>query len=976
MCGIAGLINSESNNLENIVRSLKHRGPDDNSIFKHKNLTLIHTRLAVQDINGGSQPFIIGNFVIIFNGEIYNHKELRSKLRRIKCRTNSDTETFLALYIEFGNRAFEYCDGMFAFAILDKEKNEVILGRDRLGVKPLFVYQKNEKIFFASELNTIIQEQIDIELNEESLSAYLNFGFTLPNETPYKNISNLEPGHILKINLSNLKQMKYKYFSLEEGFILPNLTNNSDELNEEFDELLRKSIKNRIISSDRDIGIFLSSGIDSTLITAIASEYSQNLKTFTVKFGNEFDESLLAKKVAKSFGTDHYEISLSPNLEKDIDNILNLHGEPFFDSSFIPSYYISKEASKYITVALNGDGADEFLGGYRRYVPSRYNLYSFFRNRIWNIGKIPLSVNKFSKINYWNRLIYSSEVSGLEFYRRITNSIYPSNFVELDNSFKQKFEYYFSATNSLPIDEMSKIQISDIKFLLEGDLLRKMDIASMAFSVEARSPFLSKYLIDFSSKLPQNFKVNHFETKYLLRKVASNYLPPQIFSQKKKGFEIPLNNLVNNDLRTKIFDTITSNTYLTNFINSKKIHQVLNRVGINDENQRSKMLWSMFTFATWHNNFVSKQKKQITFSKVPKVPKVPNVAKLKVLYLTTGLGLGGAEKVIYDIINNLDKNSFDPYLVSISNQAYLKEDFKKILKNVEILGNKKSFISLVKSVNKILNIVKAENIQVIHAHMFHTLVLASIVKVFRREIKIVFTPHSIFYKMPFRRIIIWCLKPLRSIDTIFSSKLRSSLFKKQFTVIPNGLDIKNFEEYKTSKVKDDKKFHFLVVGRLEEMKNHSFLINLFSEIKDHNIHLTIIGTGKLDSSLKHQVNVLGLNDKIDFLGLKKDIREQVVNSHCLLIASLWEAFPINMLEAAIMKLPIISTRVGAIDTFLDSSNSYLTDLKNYKNTMLYVMQNYEEALSKSNILYEKLVKDYDVKYLVKLYESAYKAAST
>ena len=313
MCGIAGFINQENPNIDLAKKSLIHRGPDAQTSFKFNNLNLVHTRLSILDLKHGHQPLIIGDHVIILNGEIYNHLELRNDLKNHSFKTQSDTETFLALYIKFGMPALEMCDGMFSFAILDRKSNYLTLGRDRAGKKPLYYYKKADQMFFASELNTIKQCIRSIESNEKEIYSYIRNGFFFPGVTPYKDVYEVKPGHAYTINLNDLSIKKQSYFNIIDFYRNEKVNNYNDAL---FlvDQALDRSVKNRMLSSDLEVGAFLSGGIDSSLIVSSASKYTTKLKTFTVRFDGLFDESKLARLTSKKFNTDHLEIDIPINL--------------------------------------------------------------------------------------------------------------------------------------------------------------------------------------------------------------------------------------------------------------------------------------------------------------------------------------------------------------------------------------------------------------------------------------------------------------------------------------------------------------------------------------------------------------------------------------------------------------------------------------------------------------------------------------
>ncbi len=602
MCGIAGTINFNDSKIEDIKQSLYHRGPNEQNIYSSNNTNLIHTRLAVQDISNGHQPFEYKNFVIVFNGEIYNHMYLRQEyLKDFVFTTTSDTETLLFLYIKYQNKMFDMIDGMFAFCILDKLHNKLILSRDRAGKKPLYLYKNNNSILFASELNAIKAGVENLKIDEEQISTYLRNGFFFKTITPYKNVSEVEAGFIYEININTLEIKKEKYFDILDFYKKDKITDFEIAKNK-LDDILHKSVKDRLLSSDLEVGAFLSGGIDSSLIVAVASKYVNKLKTFTVKFDGSFDESHLAKLTANKYNTEHYELNISMNLKDDIEKILLNYGEPFMDSSAIPSYYVSKEAKKYVTVILNGDGADEIFGGYRRYVPIANNwvrLASYFSS----LTKIlPKPHTKKSIYNYAYRLLAMSGKSGLDFYNSATNDIFEDVYNFDKNNMINSMDNFIRSIENDNISELSKILYMDFNLILQSDLLKKMDIATMTHSLEGRSPFMSKYMLEFAPRLADKFKIKGTTTKYLLRELSKQYLPSDLINQPKRGFEIPLKSWIENDLKENIFDALNSNCYSEGFIDKKFINDLLNKkINVSDE-KRAKMLWTMYSLEVWKKN--------------------------------------------------------------------------------------------------------------------------------------------------------------------------------------------------------------------------------------------------------------------------------------------------------------------------------------------------------------------------------------
>ena len=603
MCGIAGYINFEKNLDQTLQRSLYHRGPDKQTSFKFNNVNLVHTRLSIQDIKNGNQPFMLPNYVIVFNGEIYNHIELRKTFLKDSVFISlSDTETLLHLYAKYNTAMFDMLDGMFAFAILDKKKNKLILARDRAGKKPLYLYQRNKHILFASELGAL-KNTLKLAVDEMQIQAYLRNGCFSGKTTAYRDVIELEPGCSYQIDINNLKLSKNRYFNILDCY-KKNKINDINTAVALTDKALHQSVKDRLLSSDLEVGAFLSGGIDSSLIVAIASEYAHKLKTFTVKFDGSFDESKLAKLTAEKYDTDHTEISISMNLKDDIETILCNYGEPFMDSSSVPSYYASQEAKKHTTIVLNGDGADELFGGYRRYVPIANNWIRFVKyfSQLSNIWPIPN--NKKSNFNYIYRLLKLSDKKGLDFYNSATNDIFEDvySFGSLD-IFDQMRDFIESLDRE-NISNLSKILIMDFNFILPSDHLKKMDIATMANSLEGRSPFLSKYMLELAPMLADKFKVKGLNTKVILRQLSEKYLPKSIINEPKRGFEVPLKKWVNGDLRDNILDSLNGNCYSKEFFPKDFISKLVeNKIDTSDE-KRAKMLWTMYCLEVWKKNLI------------------------------------------------------------------------------------------------------------------------------------------------------------------------------------------------------------------------------------------------------------------------------------------------------------------------------------------------------------------------------------
>jgi asparagine synthase (glutamine-hydrolysing) len=454
-----------------------------------------------------------------------------------------------------------------------------------------------------------LKSMVPLEIDSNNFYEYLRLGSFYRQHTPYKNVTELKAGSFLLINCNELSIAETRWWNIND-FYQQKSTDSFEDSLQKTNDLLHIAIKRRLESSDLEVGSFLSGGIDSGLVTAIASGYNKNLKTFTVSFDGAYNEAPLAKLVAEKYQTHHNEIKISfGNLKNDLENILCNYGEPFFDSSAIPSYYVSQEAKKHVTVVLNGDGADELFGGYRRYVP--FARYDFFKKNIL-VKKgaaflkyaLPASNNKKSLYNYLYRLASLASKSDLEIYLSAGVDIfedYQQNIIDPGFDYLQEIRKDFDIVAKSNLSGLKKIMNLDFDTNLFGDLLVKMDIATMANSQEGRSAFLSKELLEYIPSLPDNYKIKGKTTKFLLRQLATQYLPPLLVNQPKRGFEIPLKSWINNELKEPLFDYLSSgDCFYRNYVNAIFVKDLLNnKVRISDE-KRAKILWTLLSMEIWH----------------------------------------------------------------------------------------------------------------------------------------------------------------------------------------------------------------------------------------------------------------------------------------------------------------------------------------------------------------------------------------
>jgi asparagine synthase (glutamine-hydrolysing) len=605
MCGIAGGINF-SFDVPKLNTDLLHRGPDEQLSFEENGLQLHHLRLAIVDIACGSQPMHFEHLTIIYNGEVYNHLDVRHKLG-LTGKTHSDTETILLAYAKLGADCLREFEGMYALAIYDKKKRELFLARGASGKKPLYYYADGKKFVFASELNAL-RNQLDLEIDEANIRQYLRAAYTFREATPYKNVKELPAGCYAYVSLDSPAIDITRWWNISD-YYTHRVNDSFEDALESVEARLKKAVRARIESSDLEVGSFLSGGIDSGLITAIAKDFNPKLKTFTVSFDGQYDEAPLAKLVAERYDTQHREIRIFfDHLYDNVEKIVSNYGEPFFDSSAIPSYYVCKEAKRHLTVILNGDGGDELFGGYRRYVP--FMKYDFFKSGFFVTKAaaalfplLPTPNNKLSKYNYIHRLLDLARKKGVHTYLSSTLDVFEGFQQHLvgDDSDIRAIINDFERVNSMNLSGLQKILNLDFDHILASNLLVKMDIATMANSLEGRSPFMSRELLEYVPSLPDNYKIRGGQTKFLLRKLAEKYLPTELIHQPKRGFEIPLKKWIDNELKNIIASYVLSpNAYCRNFVKGSFIEDLwYRRVKTGDE-KRAKMIWTLFTLEVWY----------------------------------------------------------------------------------------------------------------------------------------------------------------------------------------------------------------------------------------------------------------------------------------------------------------------------------------------------------------------------------------
>jgi asparagine synthase (glutamine-hydrolysing) len=624
MCGIVGKFSGprqgrvERELLERMCAGLEHRGPDSRGLFQDQQVGLGIQRLRVVDLVTGDQPIYNedGSVVVVLNGEIYNFAELRRDLGRRGHRfaTEGDTEVIVHLYEEHGVDCVKHLHGMFAFAVWDKRHQRLLLARDRIGKKPLFYAHLDGGLTFASELGALLEDRsIERVVDVAAVDRFLAYGYVPAPHSIFASVRKLPPAHTLVLEQGRVSLTRY--WTLDYGRKLS--VRDPRELHEPILDAVRSATRRRLVA-DVPVGAFLSGGIDSSAVVAAMSEAaSAPVKTFSIGFDHDaFDELRHARRVAELFGTDHHEFVVRSDAISIIPKIVRHYGEPFADSSAIPSFYLAEVTRRHVTVALNGDGGDESFGGYTRYVANRLagrfdhiprplrqaaaaggarlgggDIRSIANKARRLLQGLPLDpAARYGQYMSWLDDDRRDRLYTAEFGRVVRDSVAPSAISDA----------WRDASGSDVVDVMLEV---DATTYLPGDLIPKIDIATMAYGLEARSPLLDHQLMEFAASIPANLKVRGREKKWIFRQALRQWLPDDILDRPKQGFSVPIGKWFRGDLREMAQDVLLdSGTQGRGYFRPDEVRAMLDRHTHADA--ETKPLWALFIFELWHRQFV------------------------------------------------------------------------------------------------------------------------------------------------------------------------------------------------------------------------------------------------------------------------------------------------------------------------------------------------------------------------------------
>jgi asparagine synthase (glutamine-hydrolysing) len=624
MCGIAGIVSAssddriEANTIHRMCQSIVHRGPDDEGIFVKNGTGMGMRRLSIIDLAGGHQPVFNEDqsVWVVFNGEIYNFRELRTELEKQGHRfyTHTDTEVIVHLYEDLGADCVNKFRGMFAFALYDERRGKLVMARDRFGKKPLHYALADGRLLFGSEIKAILAVAPELaRVNKEALLQYLYFGYVPDPLSSFLPIQKLPPGHLLEFEAGQIRVRQY--WNLPEYGTHP--PSSEEECLEEMEWRLAEAVRIRLIS-DVPLGALLSGGTDSSTVVALmARASSKPVKTFSIGFSHDdFNEAHYARIVAKRFNTEHHELILEPNVVETVETLTASLEEPFGDSSMLPTYYISCMARKHVTVALSGDGGDEIFAGYERYrinlrrrvfeqVPSwARNLY---RKQVFPLVPQNMRGRGFSyNVSLPWRERYVDSISFIPSLERNISLLSPE-LLEIGAAVRAEnvmYRYFDEAATADPISQMLYV---DTKTYMVGDILTKVDRMSMATSLEVRVPLLDHLFVEWATGLPAEWKIRGKQQKYILRKLAERVgVPRQALNRPKQGFALPLVHWIRNELKELILSVLLDpRTLQRGYFKPDGVRRLLDE-HFRERRDHSAGIWRLFILELWHRNFLEK----------------------------------------------------------------------------------------------------------------------------------------------------------------------------------------------------------------------------------------------------------------------------------------------------------------------------------------------------------------------------------
>ena len=932
---------------------------------------LAHRRLSIVDLESGSQP--IGNedesIQVVFNGEIYNFRVLRRELesRGHHFRTVSDTEVIVHLYEEVGEDCVRRLRGMFAFAIWDSRKRRLFLARDRVGIKPLFVSLNADRIVFGSELKALLAHgDIPREVDAAAIDEYLTYGMIPGRRSVCRGVEKLQPGFTLTVDVDRWKVTQQRYWQLR---CESDDTLTAEQWQESVLEKLKESVRLHLMGDVR-VGAFLSGGIDSSLVTALACEELRvPLQTFSMGFREAaFNELPAARETACHLGTDHFEEVVSPNAVDLLPELTRFYDEPFADSSAVPSYLVSKLASRHVKVVLSGDGGDEALGGYSRYahdlrecairdllptwlrgpwlatlakswpkadwLPRPLRLKTFLTNLSQEPAGAYANTLSLCRQPLRNRLLNAD-------LREFAASNAPTNVV---------IDGYSAARCPDPLSGMIS---ADMVTLLPDDYLVKVDRASMAHGLEVRPPMLDHEFLELCARVPSRWKIHNGQTKWLLKETARSLLPGPILNRPKQGFEIPVDGWFRGPLQEMFRETVLAKNALLSGLIDQPTAAAVFESHSRGGGRHGGTLWSLLSLGCWATNSCASSPRNRKFhshlstSRLECRPVSESDPRPTICQVLLTLDIGGAELLAAGIARALcDRYRF--VFACLDVRGVIGTELEADGFPVEVIDRTQGID--VKCALRLSALLRRRKVDVIHAHQYTPFFQSQVARLAAQNVPVIFTEHGRHHpdtcgtkRVGFNRLM------LREDDRVIGvgESVRKALIvnegfgAERVEVIRNGVDIERF-----SAVRDDiamrqavrkelglkrNEYAVLQVARLNQLKDHATAVRAVGRLRRRGVpvRLLLAGDGEEQSRIRSVVCEAECEDDVTFLGERDDVHRLLSAADTFLLSSISEGIPLTLIEAMAAGVPVVSTRVGGVaEVLIDGESGLLAEAQN------------------------------------------------
>ncbi|MEZ6140943.1 MAG: asparagine synthase (glutamine-hydrolyzing) [Zavarzinella sp.] len=966
MCGISGYLSADIHEtvdpklLQAMGLRIAHRGPDGAGIYRGPGVGLVHRRLSIIDLASGSQP--MGNednsIQIVFNGEIYNFRELRDWLigRGHQFRTHCDTEVIVHGYEELGRDIVTKLRGMFAFAIWDEKKRHLLLARDRLGIKPLYIYRNQQQLWFASEPKAmLVDARVPREINVEALDQYLCFGMVVGPRSIFRGFEQLRPGHTLLVTPGNFQATPQCYW---EPRFLPEERNEKDWL-EETHAKVEEAVRTHLMA-DVPVGAFLSGGVDSSIVvSSMARQHTEEIETFSIGFAErDFSELPYAMEIAIRNGTRHTERIVTPDAVQMLEELTRYYDEPFGDTSAVPTFLVAKLAAERVKVVLSGDGADEVFGGYPRYAHDemeeqvRQKIPRWLRRSLLNIaGQVWPRIDWLPRPLRLKSALMNLSVEAPNAYAnslahcplRIRRKLISSDVLPLLRHFDAKSSIR-SDFRQVPRGDVVNGMLSvDTRVLLPDDYLVKVDRASMANGIEVRPPFLDHELVELALRMPASMKIRNGCGKYVLKEAYRRDLPHENVNRPKRGFNTPIDQWMRGALKEVFYDEVLNPSGPIGSLLHLPMARKMFEAHLSGSQQNGQVLWQILVLSHWANRYmqppedlsqiIDQQSQDVPLKvnrasilKAPKVSIPRQFQPIRIAFVVHLMQVAGAEVLIRETIRQLGQ-FIVPTIFCLDNIGSIGEELQRQGIPIVVLNRKAGRdygVAL-----RMAKEIRDRKIEVVHAHQYTPFFYSALAKLRNfGKFQLIQTEHGRHYpdivspvRRMINRLVLDRLANAVNACSHFSGKALSVIdgFRgDRLQVIDNGID---FARYQISTSKTDLRQQLNLptdrkligcVARFHPVKDHAMLLRAFARVtnNDPTVDLVLIGDGEMRSHLEQQATRAGVRHRVHFLGIRKDIPQLMNALDIFSLTSVTEAASLTLLEAMASGLPVVVTNVG------------------------------------------------------------------